>query len=150
MTRSADLLVGGAFAPNNSFQPNASPTRGRRYLMSTLPTTDIQPLTWHFACEVTDVPANGGACALIEGRQIAIFHFARRGEWYATQNMCPHRQQMVLARGMIGSQAGEPKVACPFHKKTFSLQTGACLSGEEYAIETYPVRVVAGRVYVGV
>lgn len=118
--------------------------------MSTLPTIDIQPLTWHFVCAVSDVPADGGACALIEGRQIAIFHFARRGEWYATQNLCPHRQQMVLARGMIGSQAGEPKVACPFHKKTFSLQTGACLSGEDYAIETYPVRVVAGRVYVGV
>lgn len=118
--------------------------------MSTLPTTDIQPLTWHLACLVHDVPADGGACALIEGQQIAIYHFARRGEWFATQNLCPHRQQMALSRGMIGSQAGEPKVACPFHKKTFSLQTGACLSGEEYAIETYPVRVEEGRVYVGV
>ncbi|MCY7351450.1 MAG: nitrite reductase small subunit NirD [Cytophagaceae bacterium] len=82
--------------------------------------------------------------------QIAIFHFARRREWFATQNLCPYRQQMVLSRGMIGSQAGEPKVACPFHKKTFSLQTGVCLSGEEYTIETYPVRVEEGRVYVGV
>jgi nitrite reductase (NADH) small subunit len=108
------------------------------------------PLTWHFACSVDEVPADGGACALIEGQQIAIFHFARRGEWFATQNRCPHRQQMVLARGMIGSQAGEPKVACPFHKKTFSLQSGTCLSGEEYRIETYPVRVEDGRVYVGV
>lgn len=116
--------------------------------MSTLPTT--KPLTWHLACHVHDVPTDGGACALIEGQQIAIYHFARRGEWFATQNLCPHRQQMALSRGMIGSQAGEPKVACPFHKKTFSLQTGACLSGEEYTIETYPVRVEEGKVYVGI
>jgi len=109
--------------------------------MSTFATSDTQPLTWHLACHVHHVPADGGACALIEGRQIAIFHFARRGEWFAIQNQCPHRQQMALSRGVIGSQAGEQKVACPFHKKTFSLQTGACLSGEEYTIETYPVRL---------
>ncbi len=49
---------------------------------------------------------------------------------------------------MIGTQAGEPKVACPFHKKTFSLQTGACLSGDEYKIKTYEVRAEDGWVYV--
>ena len=63
------------------------------------------------ACHTNDIPADGGACALINGRQIAIFHFARRGEWYATDNQCPHRQQMALSRGMTGSHQGEPKVA---------------------------------------
>jgi len=68
-------------------------------------TTTIDTLTWHVACQTDDVPADGGACALIDGRQIAIFNFARRGEWYATDNECPHRQgQMALSRGMIGSQ----------------------------------------------
>ncbi|GAA4413270.1 nitrite reductase small subunit NirD [Nibrella viscosa] len=106
-------------------------------------------LTWHLACHVDDVPANGGACVLIEGRQIALFNFARRGEWYATDNECPHRQQMALARGMIGSQGDEPKVACPFHKKTFSLTDGRCLSDEGYQINTYPVEVRVGLVYIG-
>lgn len=108
-----------------------------------------ETLTWHVACRVSDIPEDGGACALIEGRQIAIFHFTRRAEWYATDNECPHRQQMALARGMIGSQAGEPKVACPFHKKTFSLETGKCLSGEEYHIRTYPIKVENEYVYIG-
>lgn len=112
--------------------------------------TTNRPLTWHMACAVEDIPENGGACALIEGQQIAIYNFTRRNEWYATQNLCPHRQQMALGRGMIGSQADEPKVACPFHKKTFSLQTGACLSGEEYQLVTYPVRVADGMVFVGI
>lgn len=100
------------------------------------------------ACKVEDVPADGGACVLIDGEQIAIFNFARRGEWFATQNECPHKQQMALSRGMIGSTLDEPKVACPFHKKTFSLKTGVCLSGEEYLIKTYPVKVENGDVYI--
>lgn len=107
-------------------------------------------LTWHAACPVDAIPEDGGACALIDGRQIAIFNFSRRGEWYATDNQCPHRQQMALSRGMIGSRGDEPKVACPFHKKTFSLQTGKCLNDDGYQIATFPVRVTDGLVYVGV
>jgi nitrite reductase (NADH) small subunit len=106
-------------------------------------------LTWFLACKAHDVPTNGGVCVKYNDDQIALYHFARRGEWYATQNECPHRQQMALSRGMIGSQSEEPKVACPFHKKTFSLQTGECLSGEEYNIKTYPVRVHDGNVFIG-
>jgi nitrite reductase (NADH) small subunit len=109
-----------------------------------------EKLTWRLACRVEDIPEDGGACVLIDGHQIAIFNFARRGEWYATDNECPHRQQMALARGMIGSQGDEPKVACPFHKKTFSLRSGHCMSDEGYQINTFPVRVTDGLVYIGV
>ena len=57
---------------------------------------------------------------------------------------------MVLARGMIGSTGDEPKVACPFHKKTFSLESGACLSGDDYEIKTYPVKIEDGMVFVSI
>ncbi|QIP14281.1 nitrite reductase small subunit NirD [Spirosoma aureum] len=107
-------------------------------------------ITWHLACRVDDIPEDGGACALIEGKQIAIYNFTRRGKWYATDNECPHRQQMALSRGMIGSQADEPKVACPFHKKTFSLQTGQCLNDDSYQINTYSVKIKDGKVYIGI
>lgn len=103
---------------------------------------------WEVACRVGDVPEDGGACVLLNGEQIAIYNFTRRGEWFATQNLCPHKQQMVLSRGMIGTQSGEPKVACPFHKKTFSLQSGKCLSGDDYEIKTYLVRIEDGIVFV--
>lgn len=105
---------------------------------------------WFEACRVEDVPANSGACILVEGKQIAIFNFERRNEWFATNNQCPHRQQMILSRGMIGNQGEEPKVACPFHKKAFSLKTGACLNDENYRIETFPVQIREGKVYVAV
>ncbi len=107
-------------------------------------------ITWFAACRTNDVPSNGGVCVKYEDQQIALFHFTRRNEWYATQNECPHRKQMALSRGMIGSQNNEPKVACPFHKRTFSLVTGKCLNGEECAIKTYPVRVENEMVYIGI
>lgn len=104
---------------------------------------------WFKACHVGDVPENGGACIKHHREQIAIYHFASRQEWYATQNLCPHRQQMILSRGLIGESQGEPKVACPFHKNTFSLISGKCLSSPEImAIKTYKVKIENDFVFV--
>jgi nitrite reductase (NADH) small subunit len=112
----------------------------------------LNDIEWVLACYTDDVPNNGGACIKHGNEQIAVFNFSRRGQWFATQNLCPHKQQMVLSRGMIGStgETCEPKVACPFHKKTFSLLTGECLTGDNYQIKTYPVKVLDGKVYVGI
>jgi len=107
-------------------------------------------IQWFYACNTEDVPSNGGVCIKYQQQQIALFNFTKRGEWYATQNECPHKKQMALSRGMIGSQNNEPKVACPFHKKTFSLITGNCLNGEECSIQTYPVKIENNQVFIGV
>lgn len=104
---------------------------------------------WFKAARAADFPSNGGACVRYKDMQIAVFNFSRRNEWYACQNLCPHKMQMVLSRGMIGSVNGEPKVACPFHKKTFSLKTGACLNAEEETISVFPVKIEDGYVYIG-
>jgi nitrite reductase (NADH) small subunit len=104
---------------------------------------------WFKAARTEAFPENGGACIKYKDHQVAIFNFSRRNEWYACQNQCPHKMQMALSRGIIGSVDNEPKVACPFHKKTFSLKTGECLNAEECAIETYPVKIEDGYVYVG-
>lgn len=103
---------------------------------------------WILACKAEDVVENGGVCVKYGEHQIAIFYFTRRNEWYATQNECPHKKQMALSRGMIGTKNDEPKVACPFHKKTFSLATGKCLSGDECSINTYPIKEENGNEYI--
>jgi nitrite reductase (NADH) small subunit len=51
---------------------------------------------------------------------------------------------------MIGSAGDEPKVACPFHKRTFSLINGQCLNATEEDISVFPVKVEDGVVYVAV
>jgi len=105
-------------------------------------------ISWRRACRVEEAAPNGGVCIRFDQEQVAIFHFARRNEWYATQNECPHKKQMALSRGMIGTHLDDPKIACPFHKKTFSLRTGQCLNGDECSIRTYPVKVEDGDVFV--
>lgn len=104
---------------------------------------------WFRAASVNAFPANGGACVKVGSEQIAVFNFERRGKWYACQNLCPHRRQMVLSRGMLGSAAGVPKIACPYHKSTFSLETGECLNAELEPIRIYPVRIDDGQVLIG-
>ena len=84
-------------------------------------------------------PATAASRSATGTVQIAIYNFARRGEWYATQSDVPAPQGHVLARGLLGDQAGEPKVACPLHKKTFSLETGKGLSDPNYQVRTFPV-----------
>ncbi|HNR05934.1 MAG TPA: nitrite reductase small subunit NirD [Saprospiraceae bacterium] len=103
---------------------------------------------WFFACYKEEVPEDGGVCIKYGDCQIALFYFARRNEWYATQNECPHRKQMALSRGLIGSAGDEPKVACPFHKNTFSLKSGINLNGNEQSLEVYPVRLDENKVYI--
>ena len=50
---------------------------------------------------------------------------------------------------LIGEDMGTPKIACPLHKNTFSLETGENLNGSLDAIATYPVKIEEGFVYIG-
>jgi nitrite reductase (NADH) large subunit len=105
------------------------------------------PSRWVQVGRVSDFPEEAGRAVKCGRGQIAVFRFTSRGEWYACQNLCPHKREMVLSRGIIGDQQGTPKVACPLHKKTFSLESGACLSGEDYRLQVFPVKVEADAVY---
>jgi nitrite reductase (NADH) large subunit len=104
-------------------------------------------LRWVKVGATADFPRDGGATVKYGKSQIAVFNLSSRGEWYATQNMCPHKKAFVLSRGIVGDAGGEPKVACPLHKKTFSLASGESLQGEEYRIRTFPVRIIDGEVF---
>ncbi|MTI29972.1 nitrite reductase small subunit NirD [Xanthovirga aplysinae] len=109
----------------------------------------LEILKWEKAALEKDFPEDGGACVKLGDKQIAVFNFTSKGEWYATDNRCPHKKQMVLSRGIIGDKGGEPKVACPFHKRQFSLESGECLDDADCgAIKTYPIRVEDGVVYI--
>lgn len=106
-------------------------------------------IKWIKTEAVEEFPQNGGAAVLIEGVQIAVFNFTTEGRWFAVQNQCPHKGEMAISRGLTGDSEGHPKVACPFHKKTFSLEDGSCLTDEQYHLKTYPVKIEEGFVYIG-
>ncbi|OYW21461.1 MAG: nitrite reductase (NAD(P)H) small subunit [Burkholderiales bacterium 12-64-5] len=127
--------------------PTAELTLPNGTRIAEIPETSPDARTWFKVGRVTDFPEDGAATVKYGKVQIAVYNFTSRGEWFATQNMCPHKQAFVLSRGIVGDQQGEPKVACPLHKKNFSLKSGACLSGEDYQLETFPVRIENESVY---
>lgn len=103
-----------------------------------------------FIGPVSEFEKEGGVTAKVGEKQIAIFYFESRNEWYACDNACPHTGDMVLSRGFLGDTNGEPKVVCPLHKRNYSLTSGDCLSGENYKVNLYPVIVENGSVYLEV
>jgi len=116
------------------------------------PTTDIfanSQKSWVEVGSTSDFLPNVGTPIIYGDSQLAVFNNAKRGEWYCTQNMCPHKQAFVLSQGIIGATADDvPKVACPLHKKTFDLKTGEGITDEELNILTFPVKLVGTKVLV--
>jgi NAD(P)H-dependent nitrite reductase small subunit len=101
---------------------------------------------WHQVCDVGDLVANGGVCALLEGQQVAIFHLADLGETYAIQNYDPFSKANVLSRGLTGDLDGQLVVASPIYKQHFNLRTGQCLEDEAVQLQIFPSKIVNNKV----
>jgi NAD(P)H-dependent nitrite reductase small subunit len=102
--------------------------------------------SWTAVCALEDILPQGGVCALIAGRQIAVF---RAGDaLYALDNIDPASGASVLSRGIVGDLKGEPVVASPLYKHHYGLQTGRCLEDPAESVNVYPVRAMDGRVWV--
>ena len=104
---------------------------------------------WFKAAPVDAFPKDGGSCVKYKDLQIAVFNFERLNTWYACQNLSPEKEEMVLSRGMIGDHKGIPMVACPLHKKTFSLEDGKNLNGDIAPIAIYPIKIENEKVFIG-
>jgi nitrite reductase (NADH) large subunit len=101
---------------------------------------------WRFVCDLEDIIPEGGVCAYMDGRQIAIFRVG--DNVYAIDNRDPASDANVLSRGIVGDLQGELVVASPIYKHHYSLITGRCIEDPDYSVVTYPARVTDGRVWV--
>ena len=110
--------------------------------------SDKNNQTWVQVCSESDLEEDSGIAFFHNGVQYALFKPLHGDKLYATQNLCPHKQQMVLSRGLLGDSGGKPKISCPLHKRSFLLETGECLNDDAYKIETYPTKVEKGYAYV--
>lgn len=103
---------------------------------------------WLDVCALADLQPDSGVCALVNGKQVALFYFSRNHAVYAVANYDPIGKANVLSRGMIGDLGGEPMVASPLYKQHFNLKTGACIEYHDIKIDTYAVRIANDRVAV--
>jgi len=101
---------------------------------------------WERICALEEVPCGGGACALLDGRQVAIFRIA--DAVYALDNFDPAGEANVLSRGIVGDVQGELVVASPLYKHHYSLLSGRCLEDASRSVNVYPARIGAGDIWV--
>ena len=105
---------------------------------------------WIDICTADRIIPDTGVCALVGGEQVAVFHLAATGEYFAVSNFDPFSQANVLSRGILGCRDGKPKIASPIYKQNFCLQSGQCLDDPAVKISTFAVRCENGLVQVGV
>src|SRR5258706_3566062 len=98
-------------------------------------------------CRLEDIVPNTGVCALVRGRQIAIFRLDDDSV-YALDNRDPFSGASVLSRGIVGDLKGELVVASPVYKQHFSLLTGRCIEDAGARIPVYEARIEEGWVVV--
>lgn len=101
---------------------------------------------WIDVCAADDLQPDSGVCALVAGKQIALFYLHKSREVFAVDNFDPIGKANVLSRGMIGDLGGEPMLASPLYKQHYSLKTGSCFEYAEIKIATYDARLDNGRV----
>ena len=91
---------------------------------------------WVFAGRGRRLPARRGprdqARRLCRSRSSAT---ARTANGTPRENVCPHKREAVLSRGIVGDQGGVPEGRLPACiKRPFHSRSGACLSGESYRV----------------
>ena len=96
-------------------------------------------MNWTAVCSIDDIPPNAGVCALVDGKQIAIFKVDN--SVFALDNFDPFSGANVLSRGIVGSLNGELVVASPIYKQHFALETGRCLEDESQSITAHNVKL---------
>ena len=103
---------------------------------------------WIDVCSVDDLQPDSGVCALVAGKQVAIFYMPKEQVVYAVGNYDPFGNANVLSRGLIGDIGGQPVVASPLYKQHFNLETGLCLEDESVRIPAYPIRIENSRIQI--
>jgi len=102
---------------------------------------------WVLVCRLHEIVPNTGVCALVGGRQVAVFRLDDDSV-YALSNHDPFSRANVLSRGIVGDLKGEVVVASPVYKQHFSLATGQCLEDPDARVPIFPVRLEGGQVWV--
>lgn len=115
-------------------------------------TATVPPCTWIDVCPKSNLIPYRGVCALVDGRQVAVFLVpgGSGDEVLAVSNHDPFSGANVLSRGIVGSKGEHLKVASPVYKQSFDLRTGECLEDASVSVPVFAARVADGRVQVAV
>src|SRR5499427_6877056 len=93
--------------------------------------------------DLRDVPEGAAKAVKVEGRSIALFQ--HQGSIYATDNQCPH-MGYPLTRGRVRNGV----LTCDWHGWSYDMRGGGCFTGGCDDLDTFPVEVRDGAIYIDV
>ena len=99
---------------------------------------------WVDACAVGDIELEDVTRFNHDGRIYAIYR-SPEDAYFATDGLCTH-QRIPLAGGLVMDDV----IECPKHNGRFNYKTGVALGAPACVnLQTYPVRVEDGRIFIG-
>ncbi|MBL4678351.1 MAG: Rieske 2Fe-2S domain-containing protein [Mucilaginibacter sp.] len=79
----------------------------------------------------------------VGGKSMCIVN--HEGKLYAVGAVCPH-----AGAELSGGWCKDGNIICPFHRYGYDLQTGRGNPGQNDFIDSYPIELRDGQVYVGI
>ncbi len=96
-------------------------------------------MSWIDVGHIDDIPLRGARLVKTVEGCVALFRTGPE-EVFAASDTCPHKGG-PLSEGIIHGK----QVTCPLHNWVFSLETGDAQGADQGHIQTYPLRLEAGR-----
>jgi len=93
------------------------------------------------AAQLDEVPTGTGKTVTIADKSVALFNVA--GKIYAIDDVCPHAGSS-LGNGKLDGRI----VTCRSHGMKIDVFTGCFPASEGFAVASYPVMVLAGKIMV--
>jgi nitrite reductase/ring-hydroxylating ferredoxin subunit len=93
------------------------------------------------AARLDEVPEGTGKAVNAAGKQIAVFNAG--GRIYAIDDTCPHLGASLGAGKLHGTT-----VTCIVHGMKIDVTTGCLPGGDQFAVASYPVKILGGRIMV--
>jgi 3-phenylpropionate/trans-cinnamate dioxygenase ferredoxin subunit len=93
------------------------------------------------AARLEQVPPGAGMCFTVAGKEVAIFNV--EGAIFAIADSCLH-QGSSLAAGKLDGNI----VTCRSHGWRYDVTTGSIKDVPGYGVESYPTKIVDGKILV--
>jgi nitrite reductase/ring-hydroxylating ferredoxin subunit len=100
-------------------------------------------LKWYKVCREDELSPGNAASISLFARPFAVFNVD--GTLHGLNGACSHMKANLAAGDLQ-----ERIVQCRMHGWEFDVTTGVCLTVPEMDLETYPVKVEEGAVWIGV
>ncbi|MFW8596294.1 nitrite reductase small subunit NirD [Cribrihabitans neustonicus] len=99
-------------------------------------------MSWIDIGHIDDIPLHGARVVKTPVGCVGLFRTGA-AEVFAASDRCPHKGG-PLSEGIVHGQS----VTCPLHNWVFDLNTGEAQGADAGRIETYPLRIEAGRLLI--